>query len=169
MKRTAPVLIALNLLFWIMLVVHVIKAALIMISYVGNMISPPGAEDMEKDLSALFGYSAGHYSLVVLLMIALNLLKAWISWLAVKTVRVFKPETPFAPSITRRVAKLSRLIFATAFLALGASVYTKWLSQYVTVEVEWSSTPMILLAGVVYAFGYFFRKASGISKPNSFQ
>src|SRR5690606_8295610 len=109
MKRTAPVLIALNLLFWIMLVVHVIKAALIMISYVGNMISPPGAEDMEKGLSALFGYSAGHYSLVILLMIALNLLKAWISWLAVKTVRVFKPETPFAPSITRRVAKLSRL------------------------------------------------------------
>src|SRR5262245_37209056 len=95
--RTEQILIVMHILAWVAFVGFMIAAGAVIISYGVSLVNPDAAGNLYKglDLSELRKSNFGHYTLAVTFKVAVTLMKAFVSFLTIKTLSSVNLKNPF--------------------------------------------------------------------------
>lgn len=124
---TTQILKLLHILSWIIFLGLCIEAGGLIFNTVYAMYKPVVAGHFWNglDLSALYTSDKGHFLTQTALMSIIAVMKALIFFLIIKLFydKKFSFSRPFNPAI-------KRMVFNTAYLCLGAGLFSKWSANY---------------------------------------
>jgi len=146
-----------------------VKAGAILISYGVSIKNPEGAKNLYMGLNLydLRQFDFWHYTGTVLLMIALEVLKAYGAYLVIKVLSKIKMTSPFTMEVARTMVWISYVILLTWVVAMLYNVHMTWLSKQIPgLQENLISGEFILQAGVVFVFSQIFKKGVEIQSEN---
>jgi hypothetical protein len=167
--RTEKILGVMYVLAWLAFIGMVVQAGAILISYGVSVANPVAAKDLYKkmDLYGLRQSNFWYYTVKVILMIALLVLKAYTAWLVVKVLSRIKLKNPFTLETAKMLERISYFILVTWILDLLHNAYTKWLSEGLAgLRDSLVLNETIFLAGVIFVIAQIFKKGVEIQSEN---
>jgi Protein of unknown function (DUF2975) len=167
--KTERILAIMNVLAYLALIGLLIKAGAILTSYIVSLRNPEGAKNLYLGLNlyTLKEFSFWHYSLNVLLLIALPLFEAFVAYLVIKVLTKIKLENPFTADVSDILERISYFIFGTWIIALFYNEHTGMMLKKIPgLSENKVSTEFIFLAGVVFVFAQIFKKGVEIQSEN---
>ena len=168
-SRTGTLLKILHVLAWISFIGLLVKAGAILFSYFVSIANVEGSKNLYNGLNLhnLRQHDFGHYTAVVSLLAALELLKAYVAWLVIKVLGTIKLASPFTVEVSNLLEKIAYYIFGTWVLAVLFNAHIKWLSKSIDgLREHMISEEFILLAGVVFVFSQIFKKGVELQQEN---
>lgn len=159
--RTEQILVAMNVLSWVVFVGLLIKAGAILLSYSVSLFNPEAAANLYKglDLSSLRRDNLWPYLTVVSWMVALLGMKAYTAFVVTKILSKISLTNPFTMEIAQLIEKVSYLIAATWLVAFLSISNTGWLHRN---GIDWradSDAPEFLfLAGIIFIISQVFKR-----------
>ncbi|NTW25565.1 MAG: DUF2975 domain-containing protein [Lentimicrobium sp.] len=169
-KRTSIILKVMNVIFWVIFIGLCIKTGALLYSYFVSMAVNSIASQnlyMGLNLSELYNFGIGHYSIIVLMLIVLTGLEAYIGYWVVRIFIEMKLEKPFSESINRIITKISLIALWAGLLAVVAQVYSEWLMrQNIAMPVNWAYGEILFFAGVIYIVALVFKKGIDLQAEN---
>src|SRR5437763_10282366 len=95
--KTDTLLAIMNVFSWLAFVGIIIKAGAILTSYIVSITNPAGAKNLYMGLNLynLQQFDFWWYTGMVILMIALEVIKAYTAWLVIRVLSKIKMATPF--------------------------------------------------------------------------
>src|SRR6476661_7180089 len=95
--RTFQILTIMRILAWVAFVGFMIEAGAVLVSYAVSVVNPDAARNLYKglDLYSLRQFNGWHYTGTVSFIIALSLMKAYVSFLVIKTLSNVNLMNPF--------------------------------------------------------------------------
>jgi hypothetical protein len=167
--KTEKILAVMNVLAWLAFIGLVIQAGAILISYAASIANPVAAKDLYQKLN-LYNLRESRfwlYTLKVIMMIALLVLKAYTAWLVIKVLSRIKLSDPFTMEVARMLEQISYFILVTWLLDVAHNTYTKWLSEGIAgLKDSLVLNEFIFLAGVVFVIAQIFKKGVEIQSEN---
>ena len=111
--RTEQILTVMNILAWVAFIGFIINAAAILASYGVSLVSPATARAMYKgmNLHELRQYNIWHYTMGVSFMIAISCMKAFVSFLAIKTLSKVNLANPFKIEVAQLLERVAHVLF----------------------------------------------------------
>lgn len=168
--RTQTILIIMNVIFWVTFVGLCIKTGALLISFcVSLFVNTAGSKDLYLglDLSELYGHSPAQYVSIVSLMVAMNALKTYITYLVIKIFSKINLANPFSTKVAALITKISHVALGTGILALVAQGYSKWLLNHGhTVGEDWGASEFLFLAGIIFIIAQVFNKGIELRSEN---
>ncbi|HEV3222317.1 MAG TPA: DUF2975 domain-containing protein [Puia sp.] len=156
-------------LAWVVLILYVAEAGAILISYTISCINPEGTKDfyMGLNLYDLRQFGFWYYTGFVFFMVALPLMKSWISFLVIKTLSKFNLKNPFSMEVARRLEKICFATLGTWFVTLLSNIYTSLLMK-ITGKLygNWLSTEFIFMVGLLFIITTVFKRGVEIQSEN---
>jgi hypothetical protein len=168
-SRTEKILAVMYVLAWIAFIGLIVEAGAILVSYGVSVANPVAAKDlyMKMNLYGLRQSNFWYYTVKVIMMIALLVLKAYTAWLVVKVLSGIKLKDPFTMETAKMLERISYFILATWILDLLHNAYTKWLSEGIAgFRDSLVLNEFIFLAGVVFVIAQIFKKGVEIQSEN---
>ena len=167
--RTEQILTVMHILAWVAFIGYLIEAGAILVSFGVSCINPDAASNLYKgrNLYNLMQFNFWHYTLSVSLMVALSCMKAFVSFLAIKTLSKVNLVNPFKIEVARILERISYVLFGTWFVAMLSSAHTGWLVS-ITGELhgDWTSGEFIFMAGLVFIISQVFKRGVEIQSEN---
>jgi len=167
--KTAQILAVMRILAWVAFFGLCIEAGAIVISYGVSCVNPEGAKNLYKGLNLynLRQYNFWHYTLTVSFMVALSLMKAYVSFLVVKALSKINMTNPFKVEVAQTLEKMSYYIFGTWFVAMLSNAHVGWLlNRTGELQSNFVSGEFIFLAGVVFIISQIFKRGIEIQSEN---
>ena len=168
-SRTEQILVIMNILSWITFIGLMVKAGAILISYGVSVGNPEGAKNlyMGLNLYSLKQFDFWHYTATVLMLIALEVLKAYIAYLVIRVLSKIKMANPFKIEVSRVLERISYFILVLWIMTLLYNAHIKWLSKSVPgLRENLVSAEFLLFAGVVFVFSQIFKKGVELQSEN---
>jgi len=167
--RTGQILTIMPFFAWIVLIAFVIEAGAIIYSYGVSYINPEAAKNLYDglDLYDLMQYDFWQYTMSVSFLLALPVMKAWLSYLVIKTLSKFNIQNPFTEEVVNRMEKITYFAFGTWVVTMLSNVHTRWLLK-TTGELYGSllSGEFIFVIGLVFIFSQIFKRGIEIQSEN---
>ena len=167
--KTEQILAVMNVLAWVAFIGLMIKAGAILTSYGVSICNPAASKNlyMKLNLENLREFNFWHYTGIVSMLFALEILKAYIAFLVIKVLSKIKLSNPFTNEVSEVLERISHFIFATWVLTMFYNAHVKWVSKSLPGQPEnYISGEFILLAGVVFVFSQIFKKGVEIQSEN---
>ena len=169
-KRSSEKLLKIMpVLAWIVVMLYVAEAGAILISYTISCINPEGAKNiyMGLNLYDLRQVSIWYYTGSVFFMVALPLMKAWISFLVVKILSKFNLQNPFTMEVAGRLEKICFFALGTWFVTLLNNIYISLLTN-ITGKNSGNrlSTEFIFMVGLLFIITTVFKRGVEIQSEN---
>ena len=157
------------ILAWVVFIGFMVEAGAILFSYTVSCINPEGAKNLYNGLNLydLRQFSFWYYTGFVFFMVALPLMKSWVSFLVIKTLSKFNLKNPFTMEVARRLEKISFVTLGTWFVTLLSNVYTSLLMK-ITGKLygNWLSTEFIFMVGLLFIISTVFKRGVEIQSEN---
>jgi len=168
-SRTWQILTVMRILAWVALVAFLIKAGSILLSYGVSIVNPDAAKNLYQGLNLLNlrQYNGWHYTLMVSFMVAILLMKAYVSYIVIKTIGKLNLNNPFTMDMVHQLERISYILFGTWLISLVSNGHIAWLMK-LTLELygEYDSGEFIFTAGLVYVFSQIFKRGVEIQSEN---
>ena len=168
--KTQLVLNLLSLAFWIIFIGLCIKTGTILYSWLLSMTFNSAASAnlyLGMDFSPLLDFNLYHYFMLGAILIAITAFQAYIAYLVINILLKLRIREPFSEEILWHIKKIARLALATAFLALYAEGYSKWLdAKQITLAVDWAGGEILFFAGIIYLIAQIFQRGLKLQKEN---
>lgn len=161
-----------NILAWIVFIGEMIKAGAILFDYFFSIFKNPEAVKNLKpilglDLFNLKQYDIVEYSIIVIIIVMLELTKAYIAFMVIKVFSTIKISNPFSIEISKYLERISYLLLGFWALAMLFDWRVEYLMKHVTgLDNLLISNEIILLVGVVFVFAQIFKRGVEIQTEN---
>jgi hypothetical protein len=173
-SRTNLILRITHILAWVIFIGICIRTGAILYSFFVSMVMNPAAAKnlhLGLNLSVLYGFSTKYYSMVVLLIIAVSVLKAYIFYLVIKIFSTINFVHPFSREVSVLVSKISYIALLTGLLTLLANSYCEWLIKSGAtlpdlVQYLGAGSEFIFFAGIIFFIAQVFKRGIEIQSEN---
>lgn len=167
--RTGQVLKVMQILAWVAAIGFLIETGAILVSYVVSWINPEAARNLYKglDLYDLSQYSFAQYTLSVIFLMALPVLKSILAFQVIKTLSKFNLQQPFTPEVADRLQNMSYLAMGAWVVTMLNNVHLGWLLKSTgKLYGTWLSGEFIFMVGLVFVFAQVFKRGVEIQSEN---
>jgi hypothetical protein len=167
--RTEQILTVLYILAWVAFVGFMIEAGAILVSYGISWFKPEAAKNlyMGLDLYALSQFDFWYYSSAVSFLVALSGMKAFVAFLAIKTLSKVNLMSPFKIEVARILEQISYVLLGAWILGVLSNAQTSWLLKRTGVlHGEWVSGEFLFMAGLVFIISQVFKRGVEIQSEN---
>jgi len=158
---TAKVLIVMNVLAWIAFIGFMIDAGAILTSYIASCFDLQLVKRMYKSLETSLVYTNGFevYTFYVSFALALQVIKAYISFEVIKVLSRVSLRDPFTNNVARRLERISYVLFSAFLLGIIHNAYFGWLQKRTALSLdEWNTGELFAMAGLVFIISQVFRR-----------
>jgi hypothetical protein len=156
-------------LAWIVFFGFMIEAGAILVSYFISWSKPEGAKNLYNGLNLydLRQFNFWYYTLSVSFLVALPIMKSWVSFQVIKTLSKFNLKNPFTMEVAMRLEKISLLTLGTWFVTLLSNILTSWLLK-ITGKLygNWLSGEFIFMVGLLFIISTVFKRGVEIQSEN---
>ena len=172
--KTKKILIAMNIISWIIFIGLCIKTGAILYSFfVSLFINPEGAKNLHLglNLSDLYRFNIWHYDAIVILIIFLSGLKAYLFYLVIKIFLKINFVHPFSTGVSLLISRISYVALGIGILTLAGNSYCEWLikkgvalpnlQEYLGAGAEY-----LLLGGIIFMIAQVFKRGIEIQSEN---
>ena len=167
--KTEQILMVMSILAWVAFVGYMIEAGAILYSYVESWSIPEAAQNLYRGLNLynLKQFNFWYYTLSVSFMVALSIMKSYVSFLVVKTLSKFKLKEPFSLEVARNLEKISHVAFGTWLITMLSNANIAWLMK-ITGELHgnYISGEFIFMVAIVFIISQVFLRGAEIQKEN---
>ena len=167
--RTGQILTVMPILAWVAFVGYLLEAGAILVSYGVSIVNPEAASNLYRglDLYNLRQFNFWHYTQSVSFMVALSLMKSWVSYLVIGTLSKFNLKNPFTMDVATRLEKISIIAFGTWVVTMLSNAHTSWLLK-LTGELHgnWLSGEFIFMVSIVFIVSQVFKRGVEIQSEN---
>jgi len=167
--RTEQILIVMYILAWVAFIGYNIQAGVFLITYGVGLVNPGAATDLYQGLNLyeLMQYNFWHYTLSVSFLAAIPMMKAYVSFLAIKALSVVNLVNPFTTAVAERLEKISYVMLGTWVVAMLSNAHTSWLLKKTgELQGDWISGDSIFAAGIVFIMAQVFKRGVEIQSEN---
>ncbi|HEV8513872.1 MAG TPA: DUF2975 domain-containing protein [Cyclobacteriaceae bacterium] len=167
--RTFQILTIMHILAWVAFVGFMIEAGAVLVSYCVSVVNPDAARNLYKglDLYSLRQFNGWHYTGSVSFIIALSLMKAYVSFLVIKTLSKVNLMNPFTMEVSKKMEKISYVLFEIWIVSMLKNAHTGWLLKATGgLQGEWVNGDFILMAGLVFVLSQVFKRGVEIQSEN---
>lgn len=163
--RTELVLKAMHILAWVAFIAFMVKAGVILVTYVISCIIPEGAKNLYEGLNLydLRQNNFQYYTWSISFLLVLPILKSYISFLVIKALSKFSLKNPFSMEVARTLEDISFVAFGTWVVTMLSNAYVTWLMK-ITGKVygNWLSGEFILMVGLVFIVSQVLKRGAEI-------
>lgn len=167
--KTELILTVMPVLTWVVLIAFIIEAAAIVLSYGISYGNPIAAKNLYDGLNLynLRQFNFWYYTTSVSFFVALSAMKAWISFLVIKTLSDFNLQNPFTADVAGRMERISYFALGTWVVTLLSNTHTRWLLKK-TGELHGNllSAEFIFVVGLVFIISQVFKRGVEIQSEN---
>jgi hypothetical protein len=167
--RTQQILTIMHILAWVAFVGYMIEAGAILVSYTVSLIDHEAAKDLYKGMNLynLRQFNFWSYTGSVSFMVALSLMKAYVSWLVIKILSKVNLVNLFTMEVAKKLEKISHLLLEIWIVSMLSNAHTGWLLK-TTGELhgEWVNGEFIFMAGLVFVIAQVFKRGVEIQSEN---
>lgn len=167
--RTEQILTVMRILAWVAFIGFMIEAGVVLVSYGFSCFNPDAAKNVYRGINLynLRQFNFWHYTLSVSFMMALSIMKSWVSFLVIKTLSKFNLKNPFTMEVAKRLEKISYVAFGTWLVSMLSNAHTSWLMR-ITEELHgnWISGEFIFAVGLVFVISQVFQRGVEIQSEN---
>jgi len=167
--RTQQILTVMRILAWVAFIGFMIEAGAILVSYGISCINPEAARNLYNGLNLynLRQFNVWHYTNTVSFMVALSGMKAFVSFLVIKTLSKVNLINPFKIEVARILERISHVLFGTWIIAMLSNAHTGWvLKRTGELHGNWVSGEFIFMAGLVFVISQVFKRGVEIQSEN---
>ncbi len=170
--KNETVLTVLKIFALLALLYYGILSVLYLVLYVSSLFSAQLFSNIYNGLGLpeLKEQNFLKYTLTVLLLVALSVLKANVWYRAVLIIQNIKIENPFSIKITRRLEKMSYNLLYIWILGFVASTFSYWLTTQSemagSLKEQLSSKEFLFMAGLLFIVSQIFRHGVEIQSEN---
>jgi hypothetical protein len=167
--RTIQILMVMPILAWVAFVGFMIEGGAILFSYGMSCVNPDAAKNLYRglDLYTLKEFNFWYYTQSVSFMVALPLMKAYVSYLVVRALSKFNLKNPFTIEVATKLEQISYFAFGTWLITMLYNAHTAWLLK-TTGELygNWISGEFIFMVGLVFIMSQVFKRGVEIQSEN---
>jgi hypothetical protein len=167
--RTEQILQVMHILAWVAFVALLIESGAILVSYGISSVNPEAARNLYRGLNLhnLRVFNFWHYTMTVSFVVALAGMKAFVAFLAIKTLSKVNLENPFKIEVAIILEKIGYVLFGTWFIAMLSNAHTGWLLKKTgELHGNWVSGEFIFMAGLVFIISQVFKRGVEIQSEN---
>lgn len=167
--RTEQILRVMPILAWVAFIGYLIEAGAILFSYGVSWLKPEAAGNLYRglDLFELREFDFWYYTQSVSLFASLAILKAWVSFLVIKTLSKFNLSNPFTMEVAVRLEQVSYMAFGTWVVTMVSNAHTGWLMKLTgQVHGTWHSGEFIFMVALVFIVSQVFKRGVEIQSEN---
>jgi len=167
--RTEQILTVMHILAWVAFVGYMIEAGAILVSYGVSLINDEAAKDLYKGINLynLRQLNFWSYTGSVSFMIALSLMKAYVSFLVIKTLSKVNLMNPFTIEVAKKLEKISHVLLEIWIVSMLSNAHTSWLLKTTGgLQGEWVKGDFIFMAGLVFVLSQIFKRGVEIQSEN---
>ena len=127
--RTEQILTVMQILAWVAFIGYLLEAGAVLVSYGISSVNPEAAKNLYRglDMYNLRQFNFWYYTMSVSFMVALSLMKSWVSYLVIGTLSKFNLKNPFTMDVAMRLEKISIIAFGTWVVTMLSNAHTGWL------------------------------------------
>ncbi len=167
--RTEQILAVMPILAWVASIGFIIEGGAILISYGISWLDPEAAKNLYRGLNLfnLRQFNFWHYTMSVSFLVALAMMKSWVSYLVIGTLSEFNLKNPFTRDVAMKLEKISIIAFGTWVVTMLYNAHTGWLMK-ITGELHgnWLSGEFIFMVGIVFIVSQVFKRGIEIQSEN---
>jgi|UniRef100_UPI0040498638 hypothetical protein len=167
--KTEQILTVMPILAWVAFVAFMIEAGAILFSYFVSYDSPEAARDLYRGLNLynLRQLNFWYYTMSISFIVALSLMKSFVSFLVIRTLSKFNLKNPFSEEVASKLEKISYFAFGTWVITMLSNAHTGWLLK-ITGELHgnWISGEFIFMVGLVFIIAQVFKRGVEIQSEN---
>ena len=167
--RTFQILTVMHILAWVAFVGFMIEAGAVLVSYAVSVVKPEAAMNLYKGLNlySLRQFNGWHYTGSVSFMIALSLMKAYVSFLVIKTLSKVNLMNPFTMDVAKKLQKISYVLFEIWIVSMISNAHIGWLLKRTgELQGQWVNGDFIFMAGLVFVLSQVFKRGVEIQSEN---
>ena len=167
--KTEKILKILLLLAWFALIGFLIEGGAILTTFTFSWYNPEAARDLYSGLNLyeLRQYSFSYYAQSVAMLVILSILKAYVSFLVIRTLSKFNITNPFTSEVARKLEKISYYAFGIWVVTILHNAHLTWLLKKTGVIYGTQiSAEFIFVIGLVYFFSQVFKRGVEIQSEN---
>jgi len=167
--RTEQILTVMHILAWVAFIGLLIEVGAILTSYGISCIDPEAAKDLYKgvDLYSLRQSNFWHYTLSVSFLVAMAGMKAFVSFLVIKTLSKVNLTNPFKLEVAQILEKISHILFGAWLISMLSNSHTAWmLKKTGLLYGDWVAGEFIFMVGLVYVIAQIFKRGIEIQSEN---
>jgi len=168
--KTDKTLSIMKVISWITLIGLCIKTGALIFSFIVSIFfnaEKAKTLPMDIDLSLLYSFNAGHYAVIVLLMIFFLTMKTFIFYLVTKIFSKINLSHPFNLNVANLIIKISYALLGIGLIAMLATVYKNWLVKNgAFVLLKWEYGVYLFMAGIVFIVAQLFKRGIEIQSEN---
>ncbi len=156
-------------LTWVGFLAYLVEAGGILVSYVISCINPEGAKNIYNGLN-LYDLRQNYfhqYTLSISFLAVLPILKAYISYLVIKTLSKFNMKNPFNSEVSSRLEEISYVSFETWVVTILSNLHIIWLLK-ITGKTYGNmlSGEFIFLVGLLFIIAQALKRGVEIQPEN---
>ncbi|MCF7559735.1 DUF2975 domain-containing protein [Sabulilitoribacter multivorans] len=168
--KTNQVLKTMKVLSWIIFIGLCIKSGAMLIVFlvslvVNNVVSTDLYQGL--DFIELYNFSKSHYSVFVILIILISMIKAYLFYLVVRIFFKINFNKPFSLNVANLICKISHVAFSIGVVAFVANIYNTWLiSKDAVTRLHWPIQEYLFMAGIIFIIAFVFKRGIEIQSEN---
>ena len=158
-----------HILAWVAFVGFMIEAGAILFSYAVSIVNHDAAKDLYKGMNLynLRQINFWSYTGSVSFMVASSLLKAYVSFLVIKTLSKVNLKNPFTTEVAKKLEKISHVLLEIWIVSMVSNAHTSWLLKTTGgLQGEWVNGDFIFMAGLVFVLSQVFKRGVEIQSEN---
>ena len=167
--RTFQILTIMHILAWVAFVGFMIEAGAVFVSYAVSIVKPETAMNLYKglDLYSLRQFNGWHYTGAVSFIVALSLMKAYVSFLVIKTLSKMNLLNPFTMEVAKKMEKISYVLLEIWIVSMLKNAHTGWLLKTTGgLQGGWVNGDFIFMAALVFVLSQIFKRGVEIQSEN---
>jgi hypothetical protein len=167
--RTEQILVVMYFLAWVAMIGFLIKAGGILFSYSISIVSPDAAKYLYDglDLHELREFNFWHYTLSISFLVVFPLMKAYVSFLALKTLSEVNMINPFTSEVSDKLERISYALLGAWMIAMLSNAHTSWIQHRIGVlQGDWIAGDFIFMAGLVFIISKVFKRGVELQSEN---
>ncbi|HLY68135.1 MAG TPA: DUF2975 domain-containing protein [Puia sp.] len=166
--NTKTLLVAMNILAWVVFVGFLVIAGSIATSYIVSISHQQASKDLYKglDLSAYRQYSFMQYSFVVWYKVILYVAQAYTAFLMTSLLSAINIARPFNADVVKLMQKIAYAILCLWLVAVVHNIHIAVLEKTAGIAANYVSGDSIFLAAIVYILAQLFKIGAAIQSEN---
>ena len=167
--NTSTIYTVLKIVFWIILIGHLIQTGSIIINYFISVFNPNVSNNtfLGDSSSNLNELGLRHYTSYLSFQIAILLSKAYMAYLAIKIFDKINLANPFSETVANLIVNISHTALGAGVIAIIAQGHTQWLAkQGFDVMKEWNGGQFLFLAGIIFIIAQIFKRGIELQQEN---
>ncbi len=167
--QTGQILKVMKILAWIAFFGFVFQIGSYLFTYVSSCFNPESAGNFwqKLDLYELSQYNFTYYTVLVIFLLIMSVLKATIWFMVVKLLSRIKMKNPFTMEVAHNLESISYSLFIIWIMALMGSAFAGWLGEMAKdVHETWNSGEFLFMTGLTFIISQIFKRGVELQSEN---